>query len=172
MIFPDGTIFQTILIGDTFNTDYPITLSNPAFWRHDPLSTSPIPKDIAASAGIWLLENPTDLSTASAVAAAFAEFQLPARHVPTVVLIRLRDTYMECFRNPGIDKHTRLMAVQSAAAYYVLYHSQLIWNTWKGLGDGIGKLPPDLFLHRHNVEWDGDDVFKHLHIDVEDRSGL
>jgi hypothetical protein len=46
--------------------DYPMTLSNPAFWRDRPLFTSPIPKDITASAGFWLLENSTDFSTAAA----------------------------------------------------------------------------------------------------------
>jgi hypothetical protein len=39
----------------------------------------PLPEDtIAVSAGFWLLENSTDFSAASAVAAAFSEFQWPS----------------------------------------------------------------------------------------------
>ena len=41
-------------------------LSNPAFWRKEPLFTSALPKDAIASAGSWLLENPTDFSSAIA----------------------------------------------------------------------------------------------------------
>jgi hypothetical protein len=155
--------------------EYPMTLENPIFWRQDPLFTSPIPEDIAASAGFWLLENSTDSSAVSAFAATFPELQSPARPLPTAALTRLHDTYMECFGSPAIDKHARLTAVQSAAAYYVIYHNQLIWSASTGLEVGAGKLPSnlpsDLFLHQHNDEWDGDDTFEYLlHIKVEDRS--
>jgi hypothetical protein len=67
---------------DPTNNDHIMTLSNPVFWRNDPLFTSPIPKDIAASAGFWLLENSTDFSAASAVAAVFSEFQWPSHYPP------------------------------------------------------------------------------------------
>jgi len=182
-IFAGGTTPPTPPDDDMPGTDYPMTLSNPAFWRDDPLFTSPIPKDIAASAGFWLLENSTDFSAATAVAAVFPEFQWPSHHRSSTALIRLRDMYVQCFRAPESKKSTRLKALQSAAAYYVLYHTQLIWNTWNNFEVEVGKhpldppldlpldLPPDLFLHRHNDEWDGDDVFKYLlYIDIEDRS--
>ena len=153
--------------------EYPMTLSNPAFWRQEPLFTSPIHKDIAASAGFWLLENSTDFSAATAVAAVFSEFQWPSHHRSTTALIRLRDTYTECFRVPEFKKATRLRALQSAAAYYVLYHTQLIWTTSMSLEVETEKLPPDLppdlFLHQHNDEWSGDDVFEHL-LRIGDRS--
>jgi len=173
-VFAGEKTFQAPPDGDTPNIDYPMTLSNPVFWRHGPLFTSPIPKDIVASAGFWLLENSADFSTTSVVVAAFTEFQLPACHFPVAALTRLRDAYMECFRSHIINKHTRLTAVQSAVAYYVLYHAQLIWNTWNSLGVEVEKLPsdlpPDLFLYLHNDEWNGDDVFEYLlHIDVGDR---
>jgi len=153
--------------------EYPMTLSNPAFWRPDPLFTSPIPKDVSASAGFWLLENSTDFSAASAVAAVFSEYQWPSHHRSTTALVRLRDTYVECFRAPEFKKSARLRALQSAAAYYVLYHTQLVWNTFKSLEVVVEKLPPDLpsdlFLDLHNDEWDGNDVFEHL-LRIEDRS--
>ena len=60
---------------DTHNAGYLMTLSNPAFWRDGPIFTSPIPKDVGAYAGFWLLENSTDFSAASSVAAVFSEFQ-------------------------------------------------------------------------------------------------
>ena len=159
--------------GEEPRNDYPMTLSNPAFWRPDPLFTSPIPKDVAASAGFWLLENSTDFSAASAVAAVFSEYQWPSHHHSTTALVRLRDTYVECFRAPEFKKSARLRALQSAAAYYVLYHTQLVWNTFKSFEIEAGRLPPDLppdlFLHLHNDEWNGDDVFEHL-LRIEDRS--
>ena len=176
-VFAGGTTSPTSPNEDTPNIDYPMTLSNPAFWRDDPLFDSPVPKDIAASAGFWLLENSTDFSAAAAVAAVFSEFQWPSHHPSSTSLIRLRDMYVECFRAPESKKSTRLKALQSAAAYYVLYHTQLIWSTWKSLEVEVEveklppDLPPDLFLHKHNDEWDGDDVFEYLlHVDVEDRS--
>ena len=154
---------------------YPMTLANPAFWRQDPLFTPPIPKDIAASAGFWLLENSTDFSAASAVAAVFSEIQWPSRLRSKTALIRLRDTYVECFRAPEFNKSVRLQALQSAAAYYVLYHTQLIWSTWKSTEVEVEQLPsdlpPDLFLYQHNDEWGGDDVFEHL-LRSEDHSEL
>ena len=152
--------------------NYPMTFSNPAFWRPDPLFTSPIPKDIAVSAGFWLLENSTDSSTASIVDAVISELQLPSCDVPTAALIRLRDAYREWFRSP-FKKSARTRALQSAAAYYVLYHTQLVWTTFNSLETEVGKLPPDLppdlFLHLQNDEWDGNDVFEHL-LHIEDRS--
>jgi len=161
------------VVEDTPHNDHPMTLSNPAYWRNDPLFTSPIPEDIAASAGFWLLENSTDFSAASAVAAVFFEIQWPSHHHSTTALIRLRDTYMECFRAPELKKSTRLKALRSAAAYYVLYHTQLIWNTSNNLGVDVGgltpDLPPDLLLHLHNDEWDGDDVFEYL-LHTKDRT--
>ena len=159
---------------DIQNVDDPTTLSNAAFWRIDPLFNSPIQKDIGASAGFWLLENSTDFSAATAVAAVFSEFQWPSHHQSSTALIRLRDTYVECFRGPESKESTRIKALQSAAAYYVLYHTQLIWNTWKGLDVGIEKLSPDLpldLLLQHEDEWRGDDTFEYLlHIDAEKRS--
>jgi hypothetical protein len=152
-----------------------MTLSNPAFWRDDPLFTSPIPNNISASAGFWLIENSTDFSAVAAFAAVFSKVQLPSHHRSFTVLIRLRDMYLECFRAPEPEESTRLKALQSAAAYYVLYHTQLIWSTWMSLKVEVEKLPPDLppdlFLHKHNDEWDGDGVFEYLlHVDAEDRS--
>jgi len=155
------------------HNDHTMTLSNPTFWRHDPLFTSPIPNDVASSAGFWLLENSTDFSAASAVAAVFSEFQWPSHHRSTTALIRLRDTYVECFRAPEFKNSARIRALQSAAAYYVLYHTQLVWTTFENLEVEVGKLPPDLppdlFLHLHNDEWNGDDVFEYL-LHIENRS--
>jgi len=174
-IFAGKTTSPDLAGEDTVTNDYSMTLSNPAFWRLDPLFTSPVPRHIAASAGFWLLENSTDFSAAAAVAAVFSEFQWPSHHPSSTALIRLRDMYVECFRAPDFKESTRLKALQSAAAYYVLYHTQLIWNTRKSLEVEVEELPsdlpPDLFLHRHNNEWDGDDVFEYLlHIDVGDRT--
>jgi len=155
---------------DTVNNDYPMTLSNPAFWRHEPLFTSPIHKDIAASAGFWLLENSTDFSAVTAVAAVFSELQWPSHHRSTTALIRLRDTFIECFRASEFCRNSRLKALQSAAAYYVLYHTQLIWTTSKCLAVEKEKLPrdlpTDLFLHKY--KWD-EGVFERL-LRIEDRS--
>jgi len=169
-----GTSTPKHPVEDVFSKHYAMTLSNPAFWRNDPLFTSPVPKDIAASAGFWLLENSTDFSAASAVAAVFSEIQWPSHHRSTTALIRLRDTYMECFRTPDFKKSTRLKALQSAAAYYVLYHTQLIGSTSKSLKVEVEKLPPDLppdlFVHPpSDNKWDGDDVFEYL-LHIEDRS--
>ena len=160
---------------DSPNVDYPMTLSNPVFWRRDPLFDSPIPEDIGASAGFWLLENSTDFSAATAIAAVFDQFQWPSHHPSTTSLIRLRDAYAGCFRVPDSTNSTRIKALQTAAAYYILYHTQLIWSTWKNLEIETDKLPadlpPDLFLGQHNKEWGREDVFEYLlHIDVEKRS--
>ena len=172
---PSGTTSRAPPEEDMPSAEFPMTLSNPAFWRQDPLFNSPIRKDINASAGFWLLENSTDFSAATAVAAAFSEFQWPSHHPSSTALIRLRDTYVECFRGPEPKESTRIKALQSAAAYYVLYHTQLIWNTWKGLDVEVEKLPsdlpPDLLLDRYEEEWRGEDLFEYLlRIDVEDRS--
>ena len=151
---------------DTVNNNYPMKLLNPAFWRPDPLFTSLIPEDIAATAGFWLLENSTDHSAATAVAAVFPEFQWPSHHHSTTALIRLRNTYVECFREPEFNTSTRLKALQSAAAYYVLYHTQLIWSTSKNLEVEAEKLPPDLppdlFVNLPRDEWGREDVFEYL----------
>ena len=174
-IFAGGTTFPAPLGGDTLSTDYQMTLSNRAFWRGRPLFISPIPKDITASAGSWLLENSTDFSVAAAVAAVFSEFQWPSHHPSSTALIRLRDVYVEYFRGPEFEKSTRLKALESAATYYVLYHTQLIWGTWKSLEAGAEvekpppDLPPDLFLYQHNEKWGGDDVFEYL-LHIKDRS--
>ena len=154
-----------------FSKHYPMKLSNPGFWRQDPLFTSPVPKDVAASAGLRILENSSDLSDASVVAATFSEIQWPSHYYSMTALYRFRDTYTECFRTPELNKTTRLRALQSAAAYYVLYHTQLIWsistNTESGM-ENISSLSPDLFL-QHSEEWGGDDVFEYL-LRIEDRS--
>ena len=161
--------------GATASTSYPMTLSNRrAFWRDQPLFTSPTPKDITASAGSWLLENSTDFSVAAAVAAVFSEHQWPSHSHSTTTLIRLRDVCMEFFRGRESEKSS-LKALQSAAAYCVLYHTQLIWNTWKSLEAGaeVEKppfgLPIDLFLHQYNDKWDRYDVFEYL-LHIKDRS--
>ena len=154
------------------NDDYPMVLSNPAFWRDVPLFHSPVPEDICVYAGFWLLENSTDFSAASAVAAVFPVFQWPSHYPSTTALIRLRDTYLECFRAYEFKKSTRLHALQSAAAYYVLYHTELIWITSHPEVEG-GKLPPDLppdlLLHQHSNRWGGDSLFEHL-LHTKDRS--
>ena len=172
-IFIGKAIAPSHPVEDVYAKRYSMKLSNPAFWRHDPLFTSPPPKDTAASAGFWLLENSTDFSAATAVAAVFSEFQWPSHHPSTTALIRLRDTYVECFRAPKFDKSARLKALQSSAAYYVLYHTWLIWSTSKSLDIEVEKLPPelppDLFLHKHNEEWNGDDLFEYL-LHTKDRS--
>ena len=168
---------QNQLAEDLPNNDRYMTLSNPAFWRSGPFFSSPIKTDIAASAGFWLLENSTDFSAATTVAAVFSEFQWPSHQNSTTALIRLRDAYAQCLRAPCFTNSTRLKALQSAAAYYVLYHTQLIWGTTRGLeveaqifhSDLSGSFPPDLFLHDHNNEWGGDDVFEYL-LHTNDRS--
>ena len=162
MIPTSGTNTPNHVVEDTAHNNHSMTLSNPMFWRDSPLFTSPIQKHIAASAGFWLLENSTDISAATAVAAVFSELQWPSHYHSKTALIRLRDTYLECFRAPEFNKSTRLMALQSAAAYYVLYHTQLIWNTSGNLGGPSADLPPDLLLHLHSDKWGGDDTFVYL----------
>jgi len=80
--------------------------------------------------------------------------------------------YMECVRAPEFKKSARLRALQSAAAYYVPYHTQLIWNISNTEIEG-GKLPldlpPDLLLHLPSDEWGGDDLFEHL-LHIKNRS--
>ena len=159
---------------DMPKVNYTKTLSNPAFWRRDPLFKSPIPKDTGASAGLWLLVNSTDFSAATSVAAVFSEFQWPSHYPSTTALIRLRDTYADCFRVPDFTKPTRIKALQTAAAYYILYHTQLIWSTWKNLEVETEKLPAelprDLLLGQHSKEWKWKDVFEYLlHVNGDDR---
>jgi hypothetical protein len=171
--FIGKTIAPSHPIENVYDKFYTMSLSNPTFWRHDPLFTSPPPKDTASSAGFWLLENSTDFSAATAVAAVFSEFQWPSHYPSTTALIRLRDTYEQCFRTPKLDKSIRLNALQSSAAYYVLYHTRLIWSTSKSIEIEVEnfppELPPDLFLHKHSEEWKGADLFEYL-LHIKDRS--
>ena len=152
----------------------PMKLSNPAFWRQDPLFTSPLPTDPIASAGLRLLENSTDFFTASAIAAASSEFQWPVYYDSTTPLLLLRDTYTECFQALVFDRPARIKALESAAAYYVLYHTRLIWDTSKGREpfqteqQPTPDLPPDLLLYEHSEQWDGCDLFEYL-LCIEDR---
>ena len=157
-------------VDQDLNDDHYMTLSNPLLWRLKPLFTSHLPKDIAASAAIWLLENSTDVPVAPAVAAAFSGFQWPSYHHSTTTLTRLRDMYMECLWAPKFDDCTRLKALQSAAAYYTVYHTHLVRNTSKGLSTGLKNLPPDLLVDNHTGEWGGDGVFEYL-LHTEHRSG-
>ena len=171
---PDGTPPQ-VPHEDPSHVDDPMTLSNPVFWRRNPIFDPPIQQDLGASAAFWLLENSTDFPVSTAVAAAFSKFQWPSNYRSLTALIRLRDTYVECFRAPESKKTTSIKALESAAAYYVLYHAQLVWNTWESLGVEAEKLPPhlppDLLLDHHNEEWKGYDVFEYLlHLDAGDRS--
>ncbi|KAF9782745.1 hypothetical protein BJ322DRAFT_168803 [Thelephora terrestris] len=164
------TLNQVVL--DVYEKSYPMVLSNPALWRQDPLFTLPLEKDTAASAGFWLLENSTDFSAATAVAAVFSEFQWPSHRTSTTALIRLRDTYTQCFRGPVFDRSARLKALQSAAAYYVLYHTHLIWSRSKSceFQELPAHLPPDLLLlHKDNDQWRGFDLFEYL-LRIDDRS--
>ena len=151
--------------------------SSPTLWRQDPMFTPLLPEDVSASAGFWLLENSTDLSVAATVAATFPEFQLPSHQPSTMALVRLRDAYMECFRqDKGENKLVEsagLKAVQTAGAYYLLYHTQIIWNASRGFDAEVEKilsdLPPDLFVHEPCKEWYGDDIFEYL-LHIEDKS--
>ena len=170
-IFASGKHAPDYSEEDAPTNDYQMTLSNPTFWRNEPLFPSPLPKDIGASAGFWLLENSTDISAASAVAAVFSELQWPSHYCSTTALKRLHDTYVECFRAPEFKESRRLKALQSAAAYYVLYHTQLIWCTSNRLSFDVGGFPPDLLLDLHSEKWGGDDVFEHL-LRIKDRSDL
>ena len=160
-------------VGDPANNDPQMALSNPELWRHEPLFVPPVPKDIAASAGFWMLENSTDFSASTAVAAIFSEFQWPSHQRSNTALIRFRDVYVECFRAPEFNKATRLKALQTAAAYYVFYHTQLIWSASKSFQVEVGRipsdLPPDLFLHKETGHWGGDDLFEYL-LHIKERS--
>lgn len=145
-------------------------LSNPAFWRDAPLFTPLPPNDTSASAGLWTLENSTSFSAATAVAAVFPEFQWPSYQSSLTALFRLRDTHIKCFQRPKLNKSTRLKALQTAAAYYVLYHTQLVWCASRGFQ--VEKmpsfLPSDLFFD-HKEEWGSDSLFEYL-LHVKDRS--
>jgi len=150
--------------------DPPTGFSNPAR-RHDPLFPSPVPNRLAASAGFCLLENFTDFATTSTVVAAFTEIQWPSHHDSSIAtLVHLRDMYMECFQSPEPD---RLTAIQFAAAYYVLYHTQFIWGTSNGLSAEVMKpltdLPSDLFRGPHSHIWDEEGMFEYI-LGTGDRS--
>jgi hypothetical protein len=153
-------------VEDVFHSMRP---PNPDFWRKSPLFPSPPPGDITAAAGAWLLENDPDFSSITAVAAIFSEFQWPVDRSCTVALIQLRDMYEQCVRAPKFDDSTRLKALQSAAAYYVLYHTQLIRGFSKPPLRLVKGLPPDLFVHEHTKEWGGEGVFEYL-LYTENRS--
>ncbi|KAF9782723.1 hypothetical protein BJ322DRAFT_166945 [Thelephora terrestris] len=172
----ETTTFQ--LVGNvrekSIHNDAYMRLSNPVFWRTDPLFTPPLTLDTAAAAGFWLIENSTDFSAAAAVAAAFPEFQWPVHHHSIKALIRLRDTYTECFRAPKVDEPARLQALQSAAAYYVLYHAWLLWSESNSGEVEVEKPPSDLpldllLLHKDSDEWHGCDLFEYL-LRAHDRS--
>ena len=170
-IFGEKTIAGPV-VENVYAKHYSMKLSNPAFWRADPLFASPLPEGTAASAGFWLLENSTDFSAATAVAAVFSEFQWPSHHRSATALIRLRDAYTECFRASVFDRSARRKALQSAAAYFVLYRSRLIWSTSKSCEVEVEKLPselpPDLLLYKYSEEWHGYDLFEYL-LRIEDR---
>ena len=156
------------------NEDYPMRLSNPAFWRQDPLFTSPIPADVQASAGFWLLEDYRGISNdrVAAVAAVFPDLQWLSCHTSREALIRFKYAYKECFGAPPFKESARLKALQSAAAYYVFYHAQLISNASKGHkveAEGHPYLPPDLLLYKHCEIWDKCDLFGYL-LQLKDRS--
>ena len=172
-VFEGSTATPNQAGGDLANNDPHMTLSNPALWRHEPLFIPSVQKDIAASAGFWMLENSTDFSASTAVAAVFSEFQWPSHQRSKTALIRFRDLYVECFRAAEFKKPTRLKALQTAAAYYVLYHTQLIWSASNSFEVEAGKipseLPPDLFLDKNTEEWGGDDLFEYL-LHTKDRS--
>ena len=170
-----GRIAPDRAIEDVYGERYSMELANPILWRQDPLFP-PIPKaaDTTVSAGFWLLEKSVDPSVVTAVAAAFPEFQWSSRHHSTTALVRLSDTYMQYIQTPTFDGSVRRKALQCAAAYYVLYHTWLIWSTSKCHKPGVERLPPrlpsDLLLHnKHGNKWDGDDVFEYL-LRIEDRS--
>ena len=150
----------------------PDSLSNPAFWRSDPLFVPPLTKDTAATAGFWLLENSTDFTSAAAVAAASLEFQWPSNRHSATALLRFRNTYAQCFRAPVPNRSARLQALQSAAAYYVLYHAWLLRSASKGRWINVEgpppDIPPDLF-HLHSEKWGRQDLFVYL-LSTEDRS--
>ena len=153
-------------LGNAHDGDY-MRLSNPAFWRQDPLFPSPVPMDIATSAAIWLIENSTDFSTLSAVAAVFFEFQWPSNHRFVSTLIRLRDAYRGYSRAPKSDNLARIQALQCGAAYYFFYHARFIRNIAEGCDFGVEKLPSDLppdllLLHKDTDEWQGLDLFEYL----------
>ena len=156
----------------TPNDNDPVTILDPTLWRSSPLFAYPAQEDVAASAGFWLLENSTSPSAASAVTAVFSKLQWPSCHPSITALVRLHDVYMQCVQAPEFKESTYLKALQSAAAYYVLYHTQFIWDALNRLKGGVEKLPPGLppdLLHLHSDKWDGDDVFEHL-LGIKDRS--
>jgi len=159
IITPVGNATQNPTGQETPINDGPISLSNPAFWRCNPLFLPPLPSDIRATVGFWMLDSSTKFLVTSAVAAAFQEFQWPSHYHSTAALVQFRDMYMACLRVPEFDEFTRLTALQSAAAYYTLYHIQLIWSVSKGL------TPPnscsDLF-HLHKERWGVGSVFEYL----------
>jgi hypothetical protein len=162
-----------LLVEDAHREPHSLEDSNPDFWRENPLFSSPPPEDMAASAGVWLLENDPDFMAATATAAMFSEFQWPLRRSCVAALVQLRRAYEQCVRAPKFDNSTRLKALQSASAYYVLYHTQLIRETAKPPQIWEMKLfpdlPLDLFIHKHSGEWGGYGVFEYL-LHTEDRS--
>ena len=160
------TLFSTGATPGQDNENGHMRLSNPMFWRRSPLFLNPLPEDTAASAGFWLLENSTDFS-ATAVAAVFPHFQWQPHHHSITALTRLHDTYKQCFRAHRFDEPARLKALESAAAYYILYHARVIWIASKSRQLEVEILPPNLpsdllLLHKDSDEWDRCDLFEYL----------
>ena len=153
------------VVGNTHDMEYTMEFENPAFWRQDPLFTSPAPKDAFALAGSWLLERSYDSSAAAAVAAAFPEFQWPSHPASTTALVRLKVAYVESFQAALWNESALPKALQSAAAYYVLYHTRLIWSASKSREVEVEELPrnlpPDLLL-LHREKWNGYGLFEYL----------
>ena len=76
------------------------------------------------------------------------------------------------FPGAGVQQARSSQGSSVRHLYYVLYHTQLIWSTWKNIEVEAEtlppSLPPDLFVHKYGDEWGGD-VFEYL-LRIEDRS--
>ena len=163
-------------VDDDYDKHSHMKFSNPAFWRKEPLFTSALPEDAIASAGSWLLENPTDFSAAIAAATAVATIFPTSQWLyyppSSRGLTRFYTAYIMSFQVPTFDKSARLKALQSAAAYYLLYRTRLLQHASKGCEDELEKLPhglsPDPLL-AHSHLWGGYDLFQYL-LHIEDRS--
>jgi hypothetical protein len=88
--------FPGLLVQDAHREPHSLEDSNPDFWRENPLFSSPPPEDMAASAGVWLLENDPDFMAATAAATMFSEFQWPLRRSCVTALVQLRRAYEQC----------------------------------------------------------------------------
>ena len=121
-----------------------------------------------------MLENYRGVSNerVAAVAAVFPDLQLPSCHTSTDTLIQFKFAYKECFGAPPFKRSARLKALQSAAAYYVLYHARLISDASKSPKVGVEEqpqLPPDLLLYKHSEKWNRRGLFEYL-LRIGDRS--